>query len=60
MTYTMSFIFCRFCLQVSHLHLRAGIKKGTDVLKALGLGAKMVFVGRPALWGLTGWSRWCR
>lgn len=25
---------------------------GTDVLKALALGAKAVFVGRPILWGL--------
>ena len=33
--------------------LDGGIRKGTDVLKALGLGAKIVFVGRPALWGLT-------
>ncbi|CAG0918188.1 unnamed protein product [Notodromas monacha] len=29
-----------------------GVEKGTDVLKALALGAKMVFVGRPILWGL--------
>ena len=28
------------------------IRWGTDVLKALGLGAKAVLVGRPALWGL--------
>ena len=25
---------------------------GTDVLKALALGAKMVCVGRPVIWGL--------
>lgn len=25
---------------------------GTDVFKALALGARMVFFGRPALWGL--------
>ena len=25
---------------------------GTDVLKALALGARMVFVGRPVIWGL--------
>lgn len=29
-----------------------GISDGSDVLKALALGAKMVFIGRPALWGL--------
>ena len=29
-----------------------GIRKGTDVLKALAMGARMVFTGRPAVWGL--------
>lgn len=29
-----------------------GFRQGTDVLKALALGANMVFVGRPVLWGL--------
>lgn len=29
-----------------------GIRWGTDVLKAIGLGAKAVLVGRPILWGL--------
>lgn len=29
-----------------------GIRRGTDVLKALGLGARAVLVGRPCLWGL--------
>nr|XP_060641690.1 2-Hydroxyacid oxidase 1 [Anolis sagrei ordinatus] len=32
--------------------LDGGIRKGTDVLKALAIGAKAVFVGRPILWGL--------
>ena len=32
--------------------LDGGIREGTDVLKALALGAKMVFIGRPVLWGL--------
>jgi 4-hydroxymandelate oxidase len=29
-----------------------GIRRGTDILKALCLGADSVLVGRPALWGL--------
>ncbi|HEY5778388.1 MAG TPA: alpha-hydroxy acid oxidase [Terrimicrobiaceae bacterium] len=29
-----------------------GIRRGTDVLKALAFGAKAVLVGRPVLWGL--------
>ncbi|XP_033096206.1 hydroxyacid oxidase 1-like [Anneissia japonica] len=29
-----------------------GIRMGTDVLKALSLGAKAVLIGRPAIWGL--------
>lgn len=32
--------------------LDGGVRKGTDVLKALALGAKAVFVGRPIIWGL--------
>lgn len=32
--------------------LDGGVRHGTDVLKAIALGAKMVFIGRPALWGL--------
>jgi 4-hydroxymandelate oxidase len=30
-----------------------GVRRGTDVLKALALGAKAVLLGRPVLWGLT-------
>ena len=29
-----------------------GIRRGTDVLKALALGARAVMLGRPVLWGL--------
>ncbi len=32
--------------------LDGGIRRGTDVLKALALGAKAVLIGRPFLWGL--------
>ena len=34
------------------IYLDGGIREGTDILKALALGAKMVFIGRPILWGL--------
>lgn len=30
-----------------------GFYTGTDIFKALALGADMVFIGRPALWGLS-------
>lgn len=29
-----------------------GIRRGTDILKAVALGAKAVLIGRPVLWGL--------
>jgi 4-hydroxymandelate oxidase len=32
--------------------LDGGVRRGTDVLKALALGAKAVLIGRPYLWGL--------
>ncbi|XP_071440603.1 2-Hydroxyacid oxidase 1 [Hetaerina americana] len=34
------------------VYLDGGVTQGTDVFKALALGARMVFFGRPALWGL--------
>ena len=34
------------------MFLDGGVRQGTDVLKALALGAKAVFIGRPVLWGL--------
>ncbi|MGV2921363.1 alpha-hydroxy-acid oxidizing protein, partial [Streptomyces alfalfae] len=32
--------------------LDSGVRTGTDVLRALALGARGVLLGRPALWGL--------
>jgi len=32
--------------------LDGGVRRGTDILKALALGARAVMVGRPVLWGL--------
>jgi 4-hydroxymandelate oxidase len=33
-------------------YLDGGIRRGTDVLKSLALGARAVLIGRPVLWGL--------
>lgn len=34
------------------VYMDGGIRNGFDVYKAIARGAKMVFIGRPALWGL--------
>ncbi|HLV98406.1 MAG TPA: alpha-hydroxy acid oxidase [Ktedonobacterales bacterium] len=34
------------------VYVDGGVRRGTDVLKALALGARAVLVGRPILWGL--------
>jgi isopentenyl diphosphate isomerase/L-lactate dehydrogenase-like FMN-dependent dehydrogenase len=34
------------------VYMDGGIRRGTDVLKALALGARAVLIGRPVLWGL--------
>jgi 4-hydroxymandelate oxidase len=34
------------------VYVDGGIRRGTDVVKALSLGARAVLVGRPVLWGL--------
>lgn len=37
--------------------LDGGIRRGSDILKALSLGAKAVLVGRPPLWGLASFGQ---
>lgn len=34
------------------VYVDGGVRRGTDVLKALALGARATLIGRPALWGL--------
>jgi len=34
------------------VYVDGGIRRGTDVLTALALGARAVLIGRPVLWGL--------
>jgi len=37
---------------VAEVFLDGGVRRGTDVLIALALGARAVLLGRPVLWGL--------
>lgn len=41
------------------IYMDGGVRSGTDVLKALALGARAVFIGRPAIWGLAVHVRRC-
>ncbi|SMR43439.1 unnamed protein product [Zymoseptoria tritici ST99CH_3D1] len=34
------------------IHIDGGIRSGTDIFKALALGAECCWIGRPVLWGL--------
>ena len=44
--------YCPEVLDKLEVYVDGGIRRGTDVVKALCLGAKAVGLGRPALWGL--------
>jgi 4-hydroxymandelate oxidase len=37
----------------AEIYVDGGIRRGTDILKALALGARAVLIGRPMLWGLS-------
>ncbi len=37
--------------------LDGGVRRGTDIVKAIACGARAVFVGRPILWGLAAGGR---
>jgi 4-hydroxymandelate oxidase len=34
------------------VYVDGGVRRGTDVVKALALGARAVLIGRPVIWGL--------
>jgi 4-hydroxymandelate oxidase len=37
----------------AEVYVDGGIRRGTDILKALALGARAVLIGRPVIWGLS-------
>jgi len=36
----------------AEIYVDGGIRRGTDIVKALALGADAVLIGRPVIWGL--------
>ncbi|KAJ2551036.1 Hydroxyacid oxidase 1 [Coemansia sp. RSA 1878] len=44
---------CRAVAGRVEVYLDGGVRRGTDVFKALALGATAVFLGRPVLWALS-------
>jgi isopentenyl diphosphate isomerase/L-lactate dehydrogenase-like FMN-dependent dehydrogenase len=43
-------------LRLLEVYIDGGIRRGTDVVKALVLGARAIAIGRPALFGLAGYG----
>lgn len=43
---------CEALGEQAEVYVDGGIRRGTDIVKALALGAQAVLVGRPVLWGL--------
>ena len=41
----------------AQVYVDGGVRRGTDVFKALALGAKAVGIGRPVLYGLAGYGQ---
>ena len=39
--------------KTAEVYVDGGIRRGTDIVKALSLGARAVLLGRPPLWGLS-------
>jgi 4-hydroxymandelate oxidase len=39
--------------KTAEVYVDGGIRRGTDIVKALALGARAVLLGRPPLWGLS-------
>ena len=39
------------------VYIDGGIRRGSDVLKAIALGAKAVGIGRPVLYGMAGYGQ---
>ncbi|KAL4899975.1 hypothetical protein BDW74DRAFT_188842 [Aspergillus multicolor] len=49
-------VFCPEVLRKVDVHLDGGVRRGTDVIKALCLGASGVGLGRPFLYALSGYG----
>ncbi|MGI8791687.1 MAG: alpha-hydroxy acid oxidase [Acidimicrobiales bacterium] len=43
---------CEAVVADCEVYVDGGIRRGTDVLKALAMGARAAFLGRPVIWGL--------